>query len=191
MLAIVETVNRWVKNIHIHSKLKEDFRNVLSIKTSSKHKELTIGGKTLHQKHVASIKQRIIQLEIDPFARSPPISFSTGVEISSEVAKDMLKADEIGKINLKTFIKERLFDGSKSFFDPISKLKLNTGIKKKKRKPRAVEVLKEDKQAFGILVGKAISNEEAFSHPLTSLPLSIATCEGNLYQGDKADFRNL
>ena len=77
------------------------------------------------------------------------------------------------------------------FFEPITKMKLNTGIKKKKKKPRAIEVLKEDKQAFGLLVAKSISQEEAFNHPLTSLPLSIATCDGKLYQADKSEFRNL
>ncbi len=138
-----------MKTIHIYGRLKD----LLYIKTSSKHKETTVGGKILHQKHVQKIKQRIAHLEIDPFASTPPVSFSTGVEIPSEVVKDMLRANEVGNTNLKKFIKDRLVDGVKSFFDPITQLKLNTGIKKTKKKRRAAEVLKEDKQAFGLLVG--------------------------------------
>ena len=187
----LDTVNRWVKTIHIHSKLKDEFRKVLRIKTSSKHKELTAGGKKIHQKHVSSIKARIQQLGIDPFAKGPPVSFSNGVEIQSDIVKDMLRAEEVGKMAKMKFIKERLVDGSKSFFEPIHQNNLKTGIKKKKKKQPATEVLKEEKQAFGVLVGKAISNKEAFSYPLTSLPLSIATCEGKLYQGDKHDLRNV
>ena len=38
---------------------------------------------------------------------------------------------------------------------------------------------------------KSISQEEAFNHPLTGLPLSIATCDGKLYQSDKSQYRNL
>ena len=102
----------------------------------------------------------------------------------------MLRANEVGNSKLNVFIEERLVDGVKNFYVPIPKVKLNTGIIKKKKKPRAAEVLKEDKQAFGLLVGKAISNAEAFSYPLTTYSLSIATPEGDLYQGDKSDWRN-
>ena len=152
---------------------------------------MTVGSKLLHQKHVQKIIERIKHLEIDPFSTTSPISFATGIEIHSEVVNDMLKADDIGKSKFTKFVKERLLDGEKSFFDPIPKLKLNTGITKKTKKPRATEILKEDKQAFGLLVGKAISNIEAFSYPMTTYPLSIATPGGDLYQGDKADWRNL
>ena len=185
-----DAVNRWVKTIHVHSKLKEEFKNLLHIKTSSKHKELTTGGKLLHQKHVQKIKQRIRHLEIDPFATNAPISFSDGVEIPVEIVTDMLRVDEVGQVKIEKFIKERLVDQSISFYTPITQSKLNTGIKKKKQTARATEILKEDKQAFGLLVGKSISDTEAFSHPLTTYPLAIATPEGELYQGDKAMWRN-
>ena len=68
----IGTVSNWVKTIHIHSKLKDFFRNLLHVKSSSKHKELTMGGKTMHSKHVESIKNRLIYLNIDPFARENP-----------------------------------------------------------------------------------------------------------------------
>ena len=183
-------VNRWVKTIHIHSKLKEDFKNLLYLQTSSKHKEMTTGSKLMHQKHVQKIKLRIKHLGIDPFACTPPVSFATGMEIQPDVVKDMLRANEVGDAKLNQFTKERLVDRVKGFFVSIPKTYLKTGIVKKQNKPRAAEVIKEDKQAYGLLVGKAVSKEEAFSHPLTSFPLSIATTEGDLYQGDKHDWRN-
>ena len=37
---------------------------------------------------------------------------------------------------------------------------------------------------------KAISLEEAFSYPITSLPLSIAHPDGTVRQGNKSNFRN-
>ena len=72
----IDAVNRWVKTIHIHSGLKEEFKKIHHIKTSSKHKEMTTGGKILHQKHVQKIKHRLQYLEIDPFAATPPASFA-------------------------------------------------------------------------------------------------------------------
>ena len=59
-----------------------------------------------------------------------------------------------------------------------------------KETPKAISVLKEDRQAFGILVAKATSLEEAFSFPITTLPLGLATPDRDLWQSDKASFRN-
>ena len=48
-----------------------------------------------------------------------------------------------------------------------------------------VTVLKQDRQAFGSLLSKSVSLEEAFKYPVTSLPLSIATGEVELRQSGK------
>ena len=69
-------------------------------------------------------------------------------------------------------------------------MKLKIVIEKKSKKTKAVKVLKEDKQAFGLLVAKSVTMEVAFSSPITGLPLSIATTSGGLYQSDKSQFRN-
>ena len=57
---------------------------------------------------------------------------------------------------------------------------------KVRRKPRVLTVLKKDCQAFGSIISKSIS----ISHCITSIPLSVATPEGELRQSDKASFRN-
>ena len=51
-------------------------------------------------------------------------------------------------------------------------------------------MLKEDRQAFGLLISKAETLEEAFKYPLTAVPLSIAETSSTLRQDDKAGFRN-
>ncbi len=83
------------------------------------------------------------------------------------------------------FIDDRLITGSVDFFTPIKKTKLKTGLEKVKRTPAAVTVVKEDRQAFGLLVSKAGSLEEAFTHPITTVPLLIATADSTLRQSDK------
>ena len=51
-------------------------------------------------------------------------------------------------------------------------------------------MLKEDKNAFGIIISKCKTKEEGFSFPLTYYPLSIAKSEELLYSADKSKFRN-
>ena len=63
-------------------------------------------------------------------------------------------------------------------------------MKKLKKTPRAISVLKEDVQAFGLLVEKAVSLQEAFCYPITSIPLSLAYPEGTLRQENKSNLRN-
>ncbi|MAG85790.1 MAG: hypothetical protein CMB97_00015 [Flavobacteriaceae bacterium] len=186
----IEATNTWVQTIHIHSMLRIALRNQLSIKTSGKHKEATKSGKKLHEEHVSNLKKTLKGYGVDPFSCDPPKCFSTGIEIDHLVVTDMLKASETGNEAFLTFVSERLVAGSKSFFAPIKRLKLNTGIVAKKKTIKAISVLKEDCQAFGLIVSKSLSLEEAFRFPITTFPLSIATPEGNLRQSDKASFRN-
>ena len=56
--------------------------------------------------------------------------------------------------------------------------------KLKKKKERK----KEDKQAFGVIAAKPTDLHEAFSYRITSLPLSIASPDSNLFQSGKAGF---
>ena len=143
----------------------------------------------MHCDHVASLKNQLDLYGVDPFSEDVPKAFSTGTEIPKEVLDNILKAAEIGDAKYKAFVKERLVDGTESFFDPIKKNSLNLGISKKKKKLKAVEILKEDKQAFGLMVAKSVTMEEAFKYPITSVPLSIATTECTLRQSNKSQLR--
>ena len=59
-----------------------------------------------------------------------------------------------------------------------------------KRSRKAEDILKEDCQAFGTIIAKALTLDEAFQYPITSVPLSIATLDGDLRQSEKAFLRN-
>ncbi len=67
-----------------------------------------------------------------------------------------------------------------TYFLSTSDIGVNTGILRQKRPIKAVSILKEDRQAFGLLVAKALTLEEAFTYPITSVPLSIATQRASL-----------
>ena len=102
----------------------------------------------------------------------------------------MLNAPATGNALFKTLVNERLESSVKEFFDPIKKVKLKNGCEKKKTIPKAVSLLKEDCQAFGLIVAKSVSLEEAFQYPITTVPLPAATSESTLRQTNKASLRN-
>ena len=81
-------------------------------------------------------------------------------------------------------------EGKKSFFEPICKVILKTGSEKKKKVLKCLSILKEDCQAFGLLVDKTEKLAEALKYPITPVPLAVATPELTLYQSDKAGLGN-
>ena len=117
----------------------------------------------------------------------------TGVEIDHSIVNGILSSNESGEKQFKDFVNLRLKatgDERINFFDKIVNLKIKTGQEKTKKDPKKVNILKEDRQAFGMLVGKTTTPEEAHSHPLTTVPLALATPERDLRQGFKAALRN-
>ena len=115
---------------------------------------------------------------------------TTGKIIDAKIIQGSLDAEKIGNSKYLEFVAERLMEGTKKFYNPIKKTNLDTGIKRKPRANKACEV-KEDRQAFGIVLSENIDLEEALQYPLIAFPLSSATPEGNLRQrNNKALLRN-
>ena len=80
--------------------------------------------------------------------------------------KDFIRAPEVGKKQISLFINNRLKNGTVNFFTPITRNNLLTGIQKKPKTKKAIEVLKEDCQAFGTIIAKAYTLKEAFGYPI-------------------------
>ena len=59
-----------------------------------------------------------------------------------------------------------------------------------KQTPKVINVLKEEKEAFGLLVRKTTSLLEGHNYPLTSVLLTLASPDGDLRQVLEADLRN-
>ena len=60
----------------------------------------------------------------------------------------------------------------------------------KKKKPREIFILKEDRQALGLFVASYPDKKETFSYPLTTYPLALSTAQGTLFKRTKYLFRN-
>ena len=50
-------------------------------------------------------------------------------------------------------------------------------------------ILKEGKQAFGLMVANSVNTEAAFKYPITTIPLAIASTDSGLRQSDTAQLR--
>ena len=62
---------------------------------------------------------------IKPFSSEPLLSILTGIVAPDNITQDLMVAQEKGKEVMNKFIEERLWRHcTKSFFDPIKKLKL-------------------------------------------------------------------
>ena len=77
-----------------------------------------------------------------------------------------------------------------NFFEKIIKRKIKTGLEKIKKDPKVVNIPKEDRQAFGILLGKSTSLKDARSYPLRAIPLASTTPKVELRHSAKAPLRN-
>ena len=108
----------------------QNYRQLIDIKTSSTHKELTYSEiKRFDQDVTAMVKQLEEYYPSGCFDGSARI-FGTGVEVDTNMVKGLLEdAERIGEINFKSFVEERLFSHDdatiyklKSIFDPIKKI---------------------------------------------------------------------
>lgn len=182
----------FIKTSHLMAKLRTALKDKFKLLTTSTHKETTQGAKKEHEKTVQALVDQMTKY-MDPFAQGVARHFKTGEALDDEVVKGLLHSTDTGETLLSKFVEERLKRSGEdrvSFFKPIQKPKLKTGLEVPKKAPRAVNILKEEKQAFGCLVGKATSASEAHSYPLTSVPLALSTEDKLLRQGSKSVLRN-
>ena len=81
---------------------------------------------------------------------------SSGKPAPNDVKTDILRADECGRTEMETFIKERLTDISVTFHDPIKRNKLKTlaltcTVKKVKSSENKLVQIKAERNIFGQL----------------------------------------
>ena len=170
--------------------MREKFNESINLNTSNEHKESTYGAKDMHRKHVQDLKKKLSAYKADPFGERNARDISTGKEVDHNIIEGLINSGERGNELLKGFIQTRLIDGTVKFYDPIKKVNLDTGLKKKKNENKVLSSVKQDRQAFGMIISNNIDLEIAFSYPITDLPLSIANIDGTLRTGQKCLLRN-
>ena len=95
---------------------------------------------------------------LNPFDLQPARNFKTGEVIVKNI-KGLLSSSFLGENLVLEFINKCFVssDEKVNSFSPIKNPKLETVLKKKKQMPKVINVLKKDKQAFGLLVRKTTS----------------------------------
>ena len=186
-----KAVDTFVKTSHFMATFRAKLKERLDVLTQSVHKETTIGA---IKKHEAMIEGLVLQLDkyFDPFLDGPARHFKTGAEIEPSVIEGLLNSSAVGEAMYAEFIDERLKakENRVSIFASIKNPRIKTGMERAKKIPKAISILKEDRQAFGSLVGKATSPRDAHSYPLTTVPLALASPDSDLRQCCKAALRN-
>ena len=188
----VKTVDTFLKTSHIVADLRGKLKERLNVLSTSSHKETTKGAKKKHEEMINSLVGQLNNY-FDPFLVGPARNFKTGTEIDPAIVDGLLSSTDLGNEMYAEFVNERLRaqdDEKVSFFQSVKNPKLKTGLEKPKKALKVISVLKEDRQAFGSMVGKDTSPEEALSFPLTCVPLALASPDGDLRQGSKASLRN-
>ena len=98
---------------------------------------------------------------------------------------DVLSSTEIGNEMFTKFAEERMKAPEAKRIDfciSLPKSKIRAGLEKVKVKNNTLDVIKEDRQAFGLLVGKVQTPSEALKYPLTTVPLALAEPHQKLRQ---------
>ena len=117
-----------------------------------------MSGKRLYELTIVSMIQQL-EIYLNPFDEQPARKSKTGEVVEENIIKGLLSSSILGENLLLEFINKRLLPSVErvDLFLPINNPKLETGLKKKKQTPKIINVLKEDKQIFGLLVGSAAS----------------------------------
>ena len=140
------------------------FTKKIKLQTNSCHKECTPDASKLHESYVKTLKQQLRIYGCDPF---PGVvnarDITTGEELPKDIIENLLNADSIGNKKYLNFVTGRLVKGTKRFFEAITKLKIALVIKSKKKTTKAISVIKEDRQAFGVILGDEIDLSETLN----------------------------
>ena len=152
------------------------------------------------RKNEADVKSLIDMMEnswLNPLSpdEADLVSLSTDTMAPPAVAKDLLRALEVGEEAYQTFKQTRLDDDPPSvkFHDKLTKQRLKTfstiGTKTAPTKGQNV-VLKADRNLFSQMIlvaeSRSVNMKDVIAHPLGPLPWALAHSDGSLRKTNKA-----
>ena len=174
---------------HVYATIKQDFKNELGLDDiESTPKDLGKSRIAFDESNV-NATFNLISEWMNPFFHNEIITnMSSGVAARKETCDDLLRAEEVGKSCLKSFIEMRLIRGTHSFYEPIKKNKLSTFddmiIKKKLKVNEGSIALKADQNTFARLLiiqrSRSIDLEKVLNFELSPYPLSLCHLDGTM-----------
>lgn len=129
------------------------------------------------------------------------LNIATGIVLPEDAADRLVDATEIGKQSMEGFIATRINTNQVNFWDPLSKLKINTFSSAGKKQPVKVTAndkisnLTADRELFGRLLVVAKQREinlrEVLSYELSTVPVAIAHGDGSLRKTTKSSLMSV
>ena len=195
-----EAYQRWVRTTHARSQYVNSMFNLADIQKSDSHEHRDhrpteiIRSQKFTLRAIEAIQSFLSPFEVD--SQDKLVILSSGQAATDEIAKDVLRAEEVGKNARDAFIEDRL-KKAKNFFQPIKRQSLKTlGEMKKKTTIKSlgnkvVQYKQQGNVAFHLFLrsqqlGIQVNLEELVKFPLTSVPYSLATADGFFCKTDKS-----
>ena len=187
-----KTNDAFVKTSHIMAKSRSKLTEQVHLLSSCVHEELSPGSRKYHDNIVTDMKEKVLDY-CDPFLNTSARHLKTGEEIDVNIVSDLLSSTEIGNGMFTEFAEEKMKAPEEKridFFASIPKSKIRNGLEKVKVKNNTLDMIKEDRQAFGLLMGDFQTPSKALKYPLTIVSLTLAEPDETLrQQSTKATLR--
>ena len=196
---------RWTMTRHIMGDYAATMkqRGGISIDDHSSHEESHPGTKKRDEEHHHMMSSHLDNHMTNPFElENYPdklINISTGVHATDEVQKYLLSAKTVGTHHMEKFVQESLsLDCSKSFYSPISRLKIKTFADMNKNtrvcgpSGRMLNVSVKPELIFRRALSLAKCREDVtldtiLSHPVGCVPTSMFHEDGTMRKNTKSD----
>ena len=195
-----EAYQRWVRTTHARSQYVNAMLNMADMQESgaNDHRDLSTSEIKKSEKYTSSTMEAIESF-LNPFTignKDKLYILSSGQAATEDIAKDVLRADDVGKEARNAFIENRLKQ-NRDFFEPVKRMYLKTlgGMNKRLRTRssdnKVVQYKQQGNVAFHLFLkcqklGIQLNLAELVHYPMTPVPYSIATADGFLCKTDKS-----
>ena len=193
----VNAVKKWEINAPYRAALRKCFHKHINYQSQNfKHPDLSPSRIKKDEDDVQRILSTISTTFVDPLSPLPLLSISTGIMATEKVTIDMMTAKQCGQTAMSEFTETRLSQqATKSFFDPMKKIKLSTFSTMAKVKECKVNSkiipLQATRELFAkialIAQIRSLNMRLVFQYPLGPLPWSLAEPIGTLKKTSKAN----
>lgn len=196
-------LSRWALSYNLRACIAKKTRALFHVGSDDQiiHNEATKGRMKRDSEDEDNIKSVLQRFKVfSPEARYDVLhNIATKDLATIDIQQSLLNAEELGQVQLMTFVKERLIipeDGhaTKKFRDPLQKSKALTfsSLYETKKDSRGKEsIMKADRNILQRLItayqaGRKVNLHTILKHELMPVPISIAYTNGSLRTGNKA-----
>lgn len=197
---IDSALNRWCLTYNERSRISDETGRMLGMLYDDaddewSHKECGPSRLKRDKEDICKLREQFERFGLfEQPATGDLVSLTTGDVATEDITKDMVMAHEKGKQKLFKFVSERLVAKKEIFHETIHKVNSKTMSALYKSTPSSVEKtksIKSDRELFRRLIvsmdaGRSVDIDEMLDNEMSSVPLALASSNGNLRPTNKA-----